>query len=84
MWQELERDPDEDPITREAIAIFRKEGRASVTMLQKKLRIGYTRAARLVDKLAERGIIGEADPQTGSREVLDYGDYQGPVNDALI
>ncbi len=84
LWQELERDPDEDPITREAIAIFRKEGRASVTMLQKKLRIGYTRAARLVDKLAERGIIGEADPQTGSREVLDYGDYQGPVNDALI
>ncbi len=63
LWQELERDPDEDPITREAIAIFRKEGRASITMLQKKLRIGYTRAARIVDNLADQGIIGEADPK---------------------
>lgn len=80
LWQELERDPDEDPITKEALALIRKEGRASISMLQRKLRIGYTRAARLVEKLEEQGIVGPPDPQTGSREVLDWGEY-GPLNE---
>ena len=75
LWKELQKDPDEDPITEEALRIIRKEGRASVSMLQRKLRIGYTRASRLVEKLEEQGIISEAHPQTGSREVLDWGDY---------
>ena len=75
LWKELQKDPDEDPITEEALRIIRKEGRASVSMLQRKSRIGYTRASRLVEKLEEQGIISEAHPQTGSREVLDWGDY---------
>jgi S-DNA-T family DNA segregation ATPase FtsK/SpoIIIE len=75
LWKELQKDPDEDPLTEEALRIIRKEGRASVSMLQRKLRIGYTRASRLVDKLEEQGIISAAHPQTGTREVLDWGDY---------
>jgi len=75
LWKELQKDPDEDPLTEEALRIIRKEGRASVSMLQRKLRIGYTRASRLVEKLEERGIISAAHPQTGTREVLDWGDY---------
>lgn len=75
LWKELQKDPDEDPLTEEALRIIRKEGRASVSMLQRKLRIGYTRASRLVEKLEERGIISTAHPQTGTREVLDWGDY---------
>ena len=82
LWQELENDTDEsdaDPITNEALKIIRNEGRASVSMLQRKLRIGYTRAARIIESLEEKGIVGPPDPQTGVREVLDYGKY-GPVN----
>lgn len=75
LWKELQKDPDEDPLTEEALRIIRKEGRASVSMLQRKLRIGYTRASRLVEKLEERGIISAAHPQTGTRDVLDWGDY---------
>jgi S-DNA-T family DNA segregation ATPase FtsK/SpoIIIE len=75
LWKELQKDPDEDPLTEEALRIFRKEGRASVSMLQRKLRIGYTRSSRLIEKLEEQGIISAAHPQTGTREVLDWGDY---------
>lgn len=75
LWKELQKDPDEDPLTEEALRVIRKEGRASVSMLQRKLRIGYTRASRLIEKLEEKGIIGAAHPQTGTREVLDWGDY---------
>ena len=80
LWSELQRDPDEDPIQAEALAIIRKEGRASVSMLQRKLRIGYTRASRIVEKLEEKGIIGPPDPQTGTREVLEWGEFP-PVNE---
>ncbi len=75
LWKELQKDPDEDPLTEEALRVIRKEGRASVSMLQRKLRIGYTRSSRLVEKLEEQGIISAAHPQTGTREVLDWGDY---------
>ncbi|MGB4595430.1 MAG: DNA translocase FtsK [Anaerolineaceae bacterium] len=80
LWKEMEKDPDEDPIEREALALFRKEGRASVSMLQRKLRIGYTRAARLVEKLEQKGMISAPEPQTGTREILDWGDYP-PLNE---
>lgn len=80
LWHEGQAATDEDPIAKEALALIRKEGRASVTMLQRKLRIGYTRSARLIDRLAEQGIIGSPDPQTGVREVLDWGEYP-PLNE---
>ncbi len=63
-----------DPITTEAIKIVREEGKASISMLQRRLRIGYTRSARLIDQLEEKGIIGPAQPTSQTREVLDYGD----------
>ncbi len=80
LWKELERDPNADPIEEEAIKIIRKEGRASVSMLQRKLRIGYTRSSRLIEKLEEDGIIGPPNQQTGTREVLDWGDFP-PLNE---
>lgn len=81
LWKEMEKDPDEDPIEKEALALFRKEGRASVSMLQRKLRIGYTRAARIVENLETKGMISAPEPQTGTREVLDWGDYPPPRED---
>jgi S-DNA-T family DNA segregation ATPase FtsK/SpoIIIE len=70
-----------DPLTTEAMDLVRREGRASVSMLQRKLRIGYTRAARLIDTLEERGIIGPPEDATGVRKVLDYGPAAPPVED---
>jgi len=40
-------------------------------MLQRKMRIGYTRAARIIDAMQSKGIIGEPDPKTQMREFLD-------------
>lgn len=65
---------DGDPLLNDAIDIVRKEGKASITMLQRKLRIGYTRAARMVDELEDKGIISPPLPHSNVREVLDYGD----------
>lgn len=80
LWKELEKDPDADPIEEEALKIIRKEGRASVSLLQRKLRIGYTRSSRLIEKLEEDGIIGPANRQTGTREVLNWGEFP-PLNE---
>lgn len=72
-------DPDADPIEAEVITMIRKEGRASVSMLQRKFRIGYTRSARIIEKLEADGIIGPASA-SGTRDVLDYGEFP-PVNE---
>jgi DNA segregation ATPase FtsK/SpoIIIE, S-DNA-T family len=53
-------EPDDDMFAEAAEAVFRA-GKASASMLQRRLRIGYARAARLLDLLEERGIIGPAD-----------------------
>jgi len=70
-----------DPLLNDAIATVRREGRASVSMLQRRMRIGYTRAARLVDTMEEKGIVGPPEPGTGVRAVLDYGEAGPPKED---
>lgn len=67
-----------DPLYSEAVDLVRREGRASVSMLQRKLRIGYTRAARLVDQMEEKKIVGQPQDATGVRPVLDYGPAAPP------
>jgi len=52
-----EFNPDEDPLLDEAIALVAQMGTASTSMLQRRLRLGYTRAGRLIDMLERRGII---------------------------
>ncbi|MGA2012347.1 MAG: DNA translocase FtsK [Solirubrobacteraceae bacterium] len=49
--------PDEDPLLQEAIFLVAQMGTASTSMLQRRLRLGYTRAGRLIDMLERRGII---------------------------
>jgi S-DNA-T family DNA segregation ATPase FtsK/SpoIIIE len=70
-----------DPLLNDAIDTVRREGRASVSMLQRRLRIGYTRSARLVDVMEEKGIVGPPALGTGVREVLDYGPAAPPKED---
>ena len=49
--------PNEDPLLEEAIFLVAQMGTASTSMLQRRLRLGYTRAGRLIDMLERRGII---------------------------
>jgi len=67
-----------DPLYSEAVDLVRREGRASVSMLQRKMRIGYTRAARLIDQMEEKKIVGTPQDATGVRPVLDYGPAAPP------
>ena len=61
---------DDDELYEEARATVVQAGKASTSFLQRKLRIGYARAARLVDMLEERGVIG-AGSGAKAREVID-------------
>ena len=74
---------DDDDLYEEAREIVTKAGKASTSYLQRKLRIGYARAARLVDILEERGVIGPADGSK-PRDVVgfDAGSATIPEEDA--
>jgi S-DNA-T family DNA segregation ATPase FtsK/SpoIIIE len=61
---------EKDDLIERAIAVVRESQRASASLLQRRLRIGYPRAARLIDELEELGIIGPALGGGREREVL--------------
>ena len=69
-WEELMEAERKDELLEEAIEIVKRYNRASASFLQRKLRIGYPRAARIIDQLEERGIIGPLEDDGRSREVL--------------
>jgi len=68
--EEIEADKD-DELLEEAKQVVREYERASISLLQRRLRIGYSRAARLIDQLEAAGFIGPAESGGRSREVLD-------------
>lgn len=61
---------DEDDLLQRAIAEVRAANKASISLLQRRLRIGYSRAARLIDILEEKGIIGPEEGPARARQVL--------------
>ena len=64
-------DPQEDKLYQKAVDMVRRLDKASVSLLQRRLRIGYTRAARLVDMMEERGVVGPAkEGSSKPRDVL--------------
>jgi S-DNA-T family DNA segregation ATPase FtsK/SpoIIIE len=69
MAEEAVFDPDTDDLISDAADLVLDTGNASVSMLQRRLRVGYTRAGRLIDMLERRGVVG---PYEGSkpRQVL--------------
>jgi S-DNA-T family DNA segregation ATPase FtsK/SpoIIIE len=81
LWEEMQAEENSDPLYAEAVDLARKQGRASISMLQRRLRIGYTRAARLVEAMEEKGIVSAPDPNNGTREILDYGPVAPPADD---
>ena len=66
--------PDEDPLLEEAIALVAQMGTASTSMLQRRLRLGYTRAGRLIDMLERRGIISGYEGSKPRQVLITEGD----------
>jgi S-DNA-T family DNA segregation ATPase FtsK/SpoIIIE len=61
---------DRDDVLEQAIELVKLRGEASASMLQRGLRVGYPRAARLMDELEELGVVGRAQSGGRTREVL--------------
>ncbi len=59
-----------DPMLEDAIALVIEEGEASASLIQRRLGLGYPRAARIMDHLHELGVVGAAQPGGRSRKVL--------------
>ncbi|MBC8263747.1 MAG: DNA translocase FtsK [Anaerolineales bacterium] len=74
LWEEMRAKEKEarqkDDLLVEAIAMVRKHNKASISLLQRRLRIGYSRAARIIDLLEEQGVVGPDQGAGRSREVL--------------
>ena len=74
LWEEMRAKEKEarrrDDLLEKAIAEVHKHNKASISLLQRRLRIGYSRAARLIDLLEEQGIVGPERGGGRSREVL--------------
>ena len=62
-------DPNKDELFQQCLDIISKEGKASTSLLQRKLQIGYNRAARIMDQLEDSGFISSAN-HVGKREVF--------------
>lgn len=66
---ETDGDEEDEELVQKCIEVIRQENRASTSLLQRRLRLGYTRAARIMDTLEQRGVVG---PVQGAkdREIL--------------
>jgi len=72
-WEKLLAEPDENEdegLIEQAVSIVRQSQRASASLLQRRLRIGYPRAARLLDQLEEMGVVGPSQGGGKERDVL--------------
>jgi DNA segregation ATPase FtsK/SpoIIIE, S-DNA-T family len=76
-----EFDPDEDPLLEKAIEVVVQTQTASVSLIQRRLRVGYTRAGRLIDMLERRGIISGYEGSKPRRVLVDESSL--PVRDVV-
>ena len=60
---------DKDELYESAVELIKSEGKASTSFLQRKLQIGYNRAARIIDIMESRGVVSKAN-HVGKRELL--------------
>jgi S-DNA-T family DNA segregation ATPase FtsK/SpoIIIE len=74
-------DPDEDPLLDKAIEIVVQTQTASVSLLQRRLRVGYTRAGRLIDMLERRGIVTGYEGSKPRRVLIGEGDLDRVLAD---
>jgi S-DNA-T family DNA segregation ATPase FtsK/SpoIIIE len=76
-----EFDPDEDPLLERAIEVVVQTQTASVSLIQRRLRVGYTRAGRLIDMLERRGIISGYEGSKPRRVLVGEGDLHRVLSD---
>ena len=69
-WEEEGEEEGYDSLFQEAKALVVRHSHASASFLQRRLNIGYPRAARLMEQLEEAGIVGPVESGGRSREVL--------------
>ena len=69
MIENSKNQADKDELYNDAVEIIKSEGKASTSFLQRKLQIGYNRAARIVDMMEAEGIVSKAN-HVGKRDVL--------------
>ena len=74
-------DPDEDPLLDKAIEVVVQTQTASVSLLQRRLRVGYTRAGRLIDMLERRGIVTGYEGSKPRRVLIGEGDLDRVLAD---
>jgi len=74
--------PENDELFQDAVRLVLEFGKASTSLLQRRLRIGYGRAAHLIDLMEQDGIVGAADGPK-PREVLKRPDWLNEVEEAL-
>jgi S-DNA-T family DNA segregation ATPase FtsK/SpoIIIE len=84
LWEALQEEAQQpeyaDELMPEAIAMVRKLNKASTSLLQRRFRIGYTRAARMIDAMEEQGIIGPPTGTSKARDVYPEGGVQGAAD----
>ena len=77
---DLDFDPDEDPLLDRAIEIVVQTQTASVSLIQRRLRVGYTRAGRLIDMLERRGIISGYEGSKPRRVLVEAAELERHVS----
>ena len=65
-----EIDSADEPIFKDAVGVVIEAHKASTSLLQRRLRIGYGKAARLIETMEEQGIVGQASGNSKPRDVL--------------
>jgi S-DNA-T family DNA segregation ATPase FtsK/SpoIIIE len=88
LWEELHVEEEEtakyeDELLPDAIAMVRQMGKASTSLLQRRFRIGYTRAARMMDVMEEDRIIGPPTGTSKAREVLPWREDKAVPDDEI-
>ncbi len=76
-------DNQDDSLAQDAKEVVIKAGKASATLLQRRLRVGYARAARLLDILEEMGVVGPADGSKARDVLVKQGDLEENFSSAL-
>jgi len=79
--EDEEFDPDEDPLLERAIEVVVQTQTASVSLIQRRLRVGYTRAGRLIDMLERRGIISGYEGSKPRKVLVGEGDLARVLTD---
>jgi len=75
IYREIEEEEEEDELFNDAVSIIINNKQASISILQRKLRIGYTRAARLIDLMEKKGIVGPYDGRNPRKILISQEEY---------